>query len=91
VKQVVVVVWKGGKAKRQNGRLEGKAVRPHFLRGVQKKETESVCLDTEKRERSGRDKSNKPIEVAMLGIERIQVASPGRRRPTNGTKLNQMQ
>jgi hypothetical protein len=61
-KRVAVVVWSGGEAVRQKGRLGGRAVGPHLSGGPQKMEKEKECSDIEKREGSGSLKSPKTIE-----------------------------
>jgi hypothetical protein len=66
-KPVVVVVSRGGEARRQKGRLGG----------VQTKENEEEMLDIQEKEMSGNPKSERPIEMEAVAIERIERTVEG--------------
>jgi hypothetical protein len=71
-KPVVVVVARGGEARRQNPRLGGRKVGQHFLGVVQKNENEEEMLRSQKREASGSSKSEAPTEMKAAAIETIE-------------------
>jgi hypothetical protein len=71
-KPVVVLVSRGGEARRQKRRLGGREVGRGLLGVVQRKENEGEMLDIEKREGSGGSKSERLIEMDAVARERIE-------------------
>jgi hypothetical protein len=71
-KRVVVVVSRGGEARRQKRRLGGRKVGRGLLGVLQRKENEEEMLDIEKSEGSGGSKSETLIEMEAVAIERIE-------------------
>jgi hypothetical protein len=80
------VVWRGGEARRQKGRLGGRAVAPHFLGVVQKNDNEDECLDIEKMEGSGGGRRDWHIEAEIWAIERIERTGKHLRSDERGGK-----
>jgi hypothetical protein len=78
---MIEVVCRGGEAIRQKERLGGRTVGWDSLGIVHKNENEEEIFDIQKREGSGRAKSEGHIEVEAAVTERIYIGSqdfPGR-------------
>jgi hypothetical protein len=71
-KPVVVVVSRGGEARRQKRRLGGRKVVQDLLGLVKKNENEEQMLDIHKRDVFGGSKSQTPIERRVVAIETIE-------------------
>jgi hypothetical protein len=86
-KPAVVVAWSGGEARRQKRRLEGKAVVPHVLGGLQKTEKEEECSDIEKREEPGDSKSQRLIGRGDSNRKNRRDSRRPSHNPQKGTEL----